>query len=176
MGVSSQCHQPNLVSLVAACSQPPHVCIVTEFVGGGSVAQRLVRLSYSVSRVSLLFVIDEMIAVKVMSLFHTLSLLLSIVHFRSYLNYLFWRTQRRGRPSGAEVLRMARDAAAGIAHLHALRIVHRDLKPDNLLVPPRHTCCRCFDVKRGSCLRGCVVVERFVVVCCAVITGGVTSG
>ncbi|KXZ52333.1 hypothetical protein GPECTOR_10g965 [Gonium pectorale] len=38
-----------------------------------------------------------------------------------------------GRPR-ALALRLAADAAAGMAHVHACRIVHGDLKPDNVLL------------------------------------------
>src|SRR5258705_9809123 len=41
------------------------------------------------------------------------------------------RSERR--PSGDEILRTAREAAAALASAHAQGIVHRDLKPDNVM-------------------------------------------
>ena len=40
----------------------------------------------------------------------------------------------RGPLNHQDVLHIARDVAAGLAHLHAHGIVHRDVKPDNLCV------------------------------------------
>lgn len=42
-----------------------------------------------------------------------------------------------------DVLHVARDVAAGLAHLHANRIIHRDLKPSNILVAEGSGVIRC---------------------------------
>ena len=36
VAILSKLHHPNVVSLIGACLQPPFLCIVTEFIGGGS--------------------------------------------------------------------------------------------------------------------------------------------
>jgi serine/threonine protein kinase len=48
---------------------------------------------------------------------------------------LYSRTRRR--PDLLEALRLARDVAAGLSSLHALRVVHGDLKPQNVLLDAR---------------------------------------
>ncbi len=42
----------------------------------------------------------------------------------------------RGPLSGEELLRAAREVAAGLAHAHSLGFVHRDLKPSNVFLTP----------------------------------------
>jgi vacuolar protein 8 len=49
----------------------------------------------------------------------------------------------RGSLADQDVLHIARDVAAGLAHLHASRIIHRDLKPSNVLVAGGHGIIRC---------------------------------
>ena len=49
----------------------------------------------------------------------------------------------RGPLVQQDVLHVARDVAAGLAHLHANRIIHRDLKPSNILVAEGSGAIRC---------------------------------
>ena len=49
----------------------------------------------------------------------------------------------RGPLVHQDVLHIARDVAAGLAHLHANRIMHRDLKPSNVLVAEGSGIIRC---------------------------------
>ena len=44
----------------------------------------------------------------------------------------------RGSLNHQDVLHIARDVAAGLAHLHGICIVHRDLKPQNVLIADEH--------------------------------------
>jgi len=39
--MNARCQHPNLVSLIGACTELPHMCIVTEFLPGGSIAKLL---------------------------------------------------------------------------------------------------------------------------------------
>ena len=51
----------------------------------------------------------------------------------------------RGPLNHQDVLHIARDVAAGLAHLHAHGIVHRDLKPQNVLVAEHGLRCKLAD-------------------------------
>ncbi|CAH0363911.1 unnamed protein product [Pelagomonas calceolata] len=50
---------------------------------------------------------------------------------------------KRGQLVHQDILHVARDVAAGLAHLHANRIMHRDLKPSNVLVAEGSGIIRC---------------------------------
>src|SRR5574341_1620489 len=49
------------------------------------------------------------------------------------------RLAREGPLPEAEILRLALDVAAGLAHAHAQGLIHRDLKPDNVLIDRKST-------------------------------------
>jgi serine/threonine-protein kinase len=51
-----------------------------------------------------------------------------------YADSLGARIARDGPLPEAELLRLARDVAAGLAYAHAQGLIHRDLKPDNVLI------------------------------------------
>ncbi|GJZ15258.1 serine/threonine-protein kinase/endoribonuclease IRE1a-like protein [Tanacetum coccineum] len=48
-----------------------------------------------------------------------------------FKDFMLWKPN--GYPS-PELLKVMRDAASGLAHLHELGIIHRDLKPQNVLI------------------------------------------
>ena len=56
----------------------------------------------------------------------------------------------RGPVEGDELLRVAREMAAGLAHAHASGFIHRDLKPSNVFLTPSGTKLLDFGLARGG--------------------------
>src|SRR5690348_9852292 len=75
---------PNVVTLLGVCLKDPNICIVTEYVDGGS--------------------LDKL-----------------IYNFKQELDL-------------RSIVKIAKDAASGMVHLHSENIIHADLAARNLLV------------------------------------------
>ncbi|GJZ36856.1 serine/threonine-protein kinase/endoribonuclease IRE1b-like protein [Tanacetum coccineum] len=64
-----------------------------------------------------------------------------------FKDFMLWKPN--GYPS-PKLLKVMRDAASGLAHLHELGIIHRDLKPQNMLIRKENKVLYCCQVNISS--------------------------